>query len=53
MKATKDAVEAAFRTWNEISSTLDAKPTTFDTIEEFEPFYERLLSTLMEEEATQ
>ena len=53
MRANKDIVEAAFLAWNEISSGLDSQPTIFESVEDFEPFYKKLLATLIEEEDMQ
>lgn len=51
MNCSKDIVEAGRRAWNEISSKLDAKPTLYETYDEFEVFYKQILITLMNEES--
>ena len=53
MKLNKEVTEAAMNAWNEISENLDAKPKTFETLEDFETFYVKLLATLLEEEDQQ
>ena len=53
MKVTKEVTKAAMLAWNEISENLDAKPNTFDSLDEFETFYVKLLDTLLEEEDQQ
>jgi len=50
MKVNKEVVRAAMLAWNEISETLDDEPNVFETVAEFQPFYNKLLNTLLEEE---